>query len=72
LGDIPILGWLFKYQSKTKDKRNLFTFITPHIIRTQEEAAALTKTKTDAAGVLEEGVIRMYDPKRDKPRGEGS
>ncbi|AXE29193.1 type II secretion system protein GspD [Chromobacterium phragmitis] len=33
LGDIPILGNLFKYQEKTRDKKNLMIFIRPTIIR---------------------------------------
>lgn len=33
LGDIPILGWLFKSRSSQTDKVNLLLFITPHIIR---------------------------------------
>ncbi|MBT4760625.1 MAG: type II secretion system secretin GspD [Bdellovibrionaceae bacterium] len=33
LGDIPILGWLFKSKSVTKSKTNLVVFITPTIIR---------------------------------------
>lgn len=33
LGDIPILGWLFKSRTKTTEKVNLLLFITPHIIR---------------------------------------
>jgi len=33
LGDIPILGWLFKSRTRTADKVNLLLFITPHIIR---------------------------------------
>lgn len=32
LGDIPLLGYLFKYQTKTKTKTNLVFFITPHIL----------------------------------------
>jgi general secretion pathway protein D len=68
LGDIPILGWLFKYQTKLNKKGNLFTFITPHIIRTQTDASALTKVKMDMIGTQEEGVIRMYDPKKDKTK----
>ncbi|GAG17636.1 unnamed protein product, partial [marine sediment metagenome] len=34
LGDIPILGWLFKSTSKSLTKQNLLIFLTPHIIRT--------------------------------------
>lgn len=34
LGDIPILGALFRHKSKTKDRqRELLVFITPHIIK---------------------------------------
>ena len=33
LGDIPILGWLFKSRSTTNDKTNLVVFLTPKIIR---------------------------------------
>lgn len=33
LGDIPILGWLFKSESNTKKKTNLVVFITPKIVR---------------------------------------
>ena len=40
LGDIPILGWLFKYKSTTKNKTNLLVFITPHRVK---EAGALAK-----------------------------
>ena len=37
LGDIPILGWLFKNEQRTKDKRSLLVFITPSIVRSPEE-----------------------------------
>jgi general secretion pathway protein D len=33
LGDIPILGWLFKSRKSEVNKINLLLFITPHIIR---------------------------------------
>lgn len=33
LGDIPVLGWLFKSKSISKDKINLVVFMTPKIIR---------------------------------------
>ena len=33
LGDIPILGWLFKGSTIEKEKRNLLVFITPTIIK---------------------------------------
>jgi len=33
LGDIPILGWLFKSRDTTNEKANLLLFLTPHIIK---------------------------------------
>jgi type IV pilus assembly protein PilQ len=32
LGDIPVLGWLFKSQNVTKDKNELLIFLTPRIL----------------------------------------
>lgn len=32
LGDIPILGWLFKNEAKTTEKKELLVFITPKIM----------------------------------------
>ena len=37
LGDIPILGRLFRYDTKKKIKVNLLVFLTPHIIRGPED-----------------------------------
>jgi general secretion pathway protein D len=59
LGDIPLLGWLFKTMGKGRDKSNLFIFITPHIVRNQDEAAAIYRKKLDDVGNVEEGIIRM-------------
>ncbi len=37
LGDIPILGWLFKTISKVKKKTSLTLFVTPHIVRNSDD-----------------------------------
>ena len=47
LGDIPILGWLFKSKQTSVDKTNLMIFITPYIIKNEEDAAEMTKRKND-------------------------
>lgn len=41
LGDIPILGNLFKSTDKTKGKTELLVFLTPRVVRTPEEAQKL-------------------------------
>jgi len=61
LGDIPLLGWLFKTRGSGRDKSNLFVFITPHIIRNQEEAAAIYQKKLQEIGNIEEGDTKMND-----------
>ena len=47
LGDIPLLGWLFKFQGESQQKTNLFIFLTPHVVKHPSEAAALHKKKRD-------------------------
>lgn len=42
LGDIPILGNLFKYQKRGRSKTNLMVFLRPHIVRTAQDSASLT------------------------------
>lgn len=45
LGDIPLIGWLFKSQGKNKEKINLLVFITPKIVRTQADSAEIVDQK---------------------------
>ena len=45
LGDIPLLGRLFKSSSKTKDQQVLMMFIRPTIIRSPEDAKKLSDNK---------------------------
>ncbi len=61
VGDIPVVGWLFKTMGRGRSKTNLFVFITPHIIRNQAEAAAIYQKKLDDVGNVEEGIIRMNE-----------
>ena len=45
LGDIPLLGYLFRSQATTKTKRNLMVFIRPTIVRDEASVATLTSRK---------------------------
>ncbi|HWP35388.1 MAG TPA: secretin N-terminal domain-containing protein, partial [Thermodesulfobacteriota bacterium] len=47
LGDIPVLGYLFKTRAKTVDKTNLLIFLTPHIVRSPEEIAEITRRREE-------------------------
>jgi general secretion pathway protein D len=42
LGDIPLLGYLFRFSSAKHEKTNLLIFLTPHIIKTPEEMFEVT------------------------------
>lgn len=42
LGDIPILGNLFRYDSRSRAKTNLMVFLRPHIVRNARDGASLT------------------------------
>jgi general secretion pathway protein D len=39
IGDVPVIGWLFKHKSRTKEKTNLLVFITPHIVKGSTQLA---------------------------------
>jgi len=43
LGDIPILGWLFKSRGGQNTKTNLVILLTPHIVRGPEDMTHLTE-----------------------------
>jgi general secretion pathway protein D len=45
LGDIPLLGWLFKTHTTTSRKTNMFIFITPRIVRNPADAISVTLAK---------------------------
>jgi general secretion pathway protein D len=47
LGDIPLLGWLFKHKSVTYSKSNLLVFITPHIMTKRERLESISKQKME-------------------------
>jgi general secretion pathway protein D len=45
LGDIPLLGWLFKSKSTQHVKRNLMVFLKPTIVLDKQKATTLTHDK---------------------------
>ncbi len=48
LGDIPLLGNLFKSENRTRVKSNLMVFLRPVVVRTQAAADSLTLDRYDA------------------------
>jgi len=47
LGDIPLLGYLFKTRNTSDTRVNMFIFITPHIIKNPADIAGVTLEKED-------------------------
>jgi general secretion pathway protein D len=45
LGDIPIIGLIFKHKSISKSKTNLLVFLTPHIVKDSSQLAKITHEK---------------------------
>ncbi|MBN2325216.1 MAG: hypothetical protein JXQ30_15915 [Spirochaetes bacterium] len=45
LGDIPLLGLLFRKTTKQRVRTNLMVFITPHIVTRDEAVTAITEKK---------------------------
>jgi len=63
LGDIPVLGWLFKRKSTASEKTNLLVFITPRISSAAGEINALYREKS---GQMEQ-TVREFNEEVGRP-----
>jgi general secretion pathway protein D len=54
LGDIPLFGMLFRSKKDTLKKTELVLLITPHVIRTLDEANDVTREFMDKIKALQE------------------
>lgn len=67
LGDIPLLGNLFKFKSVSRQKTNLLIFLTPHIIKQAEDISRLTtdqQKKMDAFIEEHKGEVERIIPEK--------
>ncbi|MEE9542198.1 MAG: secretin N-terminal domain-containing protein [Thermodesulfobacteriota bacterium] len=55
LGDIPILGYLFKFKSDKKEKTNLIVFLTPTIVDDFDDLDRLRQDREDLFSQKSEG-----------------
>lgn len=53
LGDIPFLGWLFKFQSRQTEKLNLLVFLTPTLVRDEIDMVDLNAKKSAELNTLQ-------------------
>ena len=65
LGRIPVLGWLFKSKTRTSEKTNLFIFVTPAIIDSDEKVDELYRQKygevKSLEGIFQQGKKEKQD-----------
>jgi general secretion pathway protein D len=75
LGDIPILGYLFKFSTKTKKKTNLLILLTPYIIKDQLDLQQIRERKLRERQEFVESFSTLnemkYEPKVDYRRKRG-
>ena len=63
LGDIPVLGNLFKRRQRSSAQTELLIFLTPHIVQNPTELAALSareRAKSDATKAFKEQEINKF------------
>lgn len=53
LGDIPLLGWLFRFQSRQIEKLNLLVFLTPTLVRDEVDMVDLNARKSADLNTLQ-------------------
>ncbi|HWY31436.1 MAG TPA: hypothetical protein VNX46_11805, partial [Candidatus Acidoferrum sp.] len=56
LGDIPLLGNLFKYTTKADSKTELLIFLTPHIVNSPGQLVPMAVTETGQASSITNSV----------------
>lgn len=62
-GDIPLLGWFFRSQSRQIEKLNLLVFLTPHLVRDEVDMIELNARKAKEVNVLQRD-NRIEEPTR--------
>jgi general secretion pathway protein D len=68
LGDIPVLGWAFKTQSKSLVKTNLLVFLTPKIVRSPLDLESETIRKREEFEEKVGKVVEMDEDDRARER----
>jgi general secretion pathway protein D len=54
LGDIPLLGYLFRYETRRQQKTNLMVFLRPFVVRDENAGRSLVVDRYDQMRILEE------------------
>lgn len=62
LGDIPLLGYLFRYETRKQQKTNLMVFLRPFVVREENAARSLAVDRYDQMRSLEESTRQAPHP----------
>jgi general secretion pathway protein D len=57
LGDLPVLGWIFKLRTTSKSKTNLLVFLTPHIVKESSQLSDITREKQTSFSASEKRFV---------------
>ncbi|AMR76281.1 type II secretion system secretin GspD [Cupriavidus nantongensis] len=57
LGDIPLIGGLFRYENKNRSKTNLLVFLRPYVMRTSGATDRLTADRYDYMRAQQQGFV---------------
>ncbi len=66
LGDIPWIGWAFKTEKRKLRKTNLLVFLTPHIVRTDDDLEHETIRKREEFRQRTEDVLGLDTVQRER------
>lgn len=70
LGDIPLLGSLFRYRTTNKSKRNLMVFLHPTILRDPDTADVYSQARYEDVRKAQVGIFDEQENLDDVPRPE--
>ncbi len=61
-GDIPVLGWLFKSESRARTKKNLMVFLRPVVVRDAAASDALSNNRYQQMMGLQQAAQPSFNP----------
>ena len=61
-GDVPVLGWLFKSESRSRSKKNLMVFLRPVVVRDAAASDALSNSRYQQMMGLQQNAQPGFNP----------
>jgi type II secretion system protein D len=75
IGDLPVVGALFRYRTQSKRKQELLIIMTPHIVRCRADGERILEEEAARMDWLKTPVEKLYGPgipmRPDQPPGVG-